>query len=151
MKRLGFDRFGLFLLLMTMTASGIAAQSRERDNPLPLSSNELKGDLDGSGDESFYSFVAGPGEVKITVDVRSFDGTANISFELLDKDAAKALLCCEFAQADQTGESGRNVKTLKLARRQTLVLHLTQGPSGRRTYHIRLAGSVLLKDVDEDR
>src|ERR1700742_3597855 len=151
MKQLRFEQFGLFLLLLLMATNGVVAQSRERDHPVAMSSNELEGDLDGSGDESFYSFVAGPGEVKITVDVRWFDGTANISFELLDKDAAKALICCEFAQADQTGESGRNVKTVKLGRRQTLVLHLTQGPSGRGTYHIRLAGSVLLKDVDEDR
>jgi hypothetical protein len=151
MKRFRFERFGLFLWLLIVVANGIAAQSRERDNPIPLSSNELNGDLDGSGDEYFYSFVAGPGEVKITVDVRSFDGTANISFELLNKDAAKALICCEFAQADLTGESGRNVKTVKLNRRQTLVLHLTQGPSGRGTYRIRLSGSVLLKNEDEDR
>jgi len=46
-------------------------QSADRDHPTPVKSNEIVGDLDNSGDESFYSFAAGAGELTLTVDVKS--------------------------------------------------------------------------------
>jgi hypothetical protein len=66
-----------FLLFITIALSGsAAAQSKDRDHPTPLKSNELTGDLDNSGNEYFYSFIAGPGELTLTVDVKSSDGRA---------------------------------------------------------------------------
>ena len=115
-----------------------------------MTSNELKGDLDGSGDEYFYSFVAARGELQIVVDATSSDGTANLEFELLDKDAANAILCCEFAQADSTGESGRTIKRVKISKPQTVVLHLIQGKTGRGSYRIRLSGTVGIKGGEAD-
>lgn len=151
MKRTRWERMNLLLLTLLMMTNLAGAQSRHRDRPTPLESNELRGDLDGSGDESFYSFVAGPGEIKITVDVRSVESTAVLNFELLDQDANKQILCCEFAQADSAGESGRNIKTVKFGRRQTVVLRLTQAKTGRGTYRVRLTGAALLKGADEER
>lgn len=129
-------------LLLLITATGSAfAQSTNRDHPTPLRSDEIKGDLHHET-ESFYSFTAGPGEVTITVDVRSSDGTTGINFELLDSDANKQLLCCEFAQADSTDTTGRDVKTIKLGARQTVVLHLTPFTYGHGTYRVRLTGAT---------
>lgn len=99
--------------------------------------------MDNSGDEYFYSFTAGPGELTLTVDVKSSTGQALLNFELLDKNAAAAILCCEYAQADGDGQSARNVKSVTLGKRQTVVLHVTVGKAGRGTYRVRLSGAVL--------
>jgi hypothetical protein len=98
--------------------------------------------LDGSGDEYFYSFPAGPGELTITVDVKSTTGQALLNFELLAKNAATAIICCEFAQADSDGQSARVVKSVKLAKRQMVILHVTVGKAGTGSYRVRLAGAV---------
>lgn len=142
MRQMRFEPLAWLLFLLLGVSSVAVAQSRDRDHPTPLRSNDIYGDLDSSGEESFYSFTAGPGELTITVDVQSTDGTAVLEFELLDKNAAKAIICCEFAQADSAGQSGRNVKSTKFGKQQTVVLHLTQGKGGRGTYRVRLSGAV---------
>jgi hypothetical protein len=134
-----------FLLCLASSAAGKVLLSGDRDHPTPVKSNVLEGDLDGSGDESFYSFVAGSGELTLTVDVKSTDGTAVLNFELLDKNAAKAIICCEFAQADFGGQSGRTIKSVKLAKGQMVVLHLTVGKSGTGTYRVRFGGTAVPK------
>jgi len=129
------------LLLIGVTGSAFA-QSTNRDHPTRFTSDEIKGDLDGREIEYFYSFTAGPGEFTITVDVKSSGGTTGTAFELLDADGDKVLLCCEGAQADSTGTSGRDVKSIKLGKRQTVVLHLTPFTYGTGTYRVRISGAV---------
>ena len=142
MKQSGFVKLA-FLLFITVALSGSAtAQSTDRDHPTPLRSNELTGDLDNSGNEYFYSFLAGPGELTLTVDVKSSDGTSVLNFELLDRKAATAIICCEFAQADSSGQTGRDIKSVKLPKRQLVVLHITIGKTGTGTYRVRLSGAV---------
>jgi hypothetical protein len=132
-----------FLLLITLALSGLAsAQSTERHHPTPLKSNELTGDLDNSGNEYSYSFLAGPGELTLTADVKSSDGTSVLNFELLDRKAATVIICCEYAQADSAGQSGRDTKSVKLAKQQIVVLHITIGKTGTGTYRVRLSGAV---------
>lgn len=55
MKQIALVNLAFLLLFMAAAGSAIG-QSRERDHPKPLRSDELRGDLDGSGDEYFYSF-----------------------------------------------------------------------------------------------
>jgi len=138
------DRLVLaFLLFVVVALSGPAgAQSTDRDHPTPIKANEINGDLDGSGNERFYSFVAGPGELTITVDVKSATGQALLNFELLGADAATSIICCEFAQADGDGQSARNVKSVTLAKRQPVILRVTIGKAGTGTYRVRLSGAV---------
>ena len=132
-----------FLLLFAVALSGsAAAQSQDRDHPTPVTSNDIEGELDASGNEYFYSFFAGPGELTITVDLKSSTGQALLNFELLDKNAAAAILCCEYAQANEDGQSARVAKSVKLGKRQLVVLHVTVGKSGRGTYRVRLGGAV---------
>ena len=136
----------VFSLCIAASASGGARpRSSDRDHPTPVRSNEIVGDLDASGDESFYSFAAGAGELTLTVDVKSSTGQALLNFELLDRNADKAIICCEYAQADGDGQSGRDIKSVKLARGQTVVLHLTVGKSGRGTYRVRFSGTAVPK------
>lgn len=131
---------GVAFIMLTMPAIGAdLAVSADRDHPTALTSNELKGELDGTtATESFYSFVAGPGDLTVTVDVKSTDGTAVLNFELLDKDAATSL-ASSFAQAGAPGQSGREIQTIKLDSRQTVVLLLRQA-SGKGSFTLRLSG-----------
>jgi hypothetical protein len=142
MKRSGSRILALLLFIAVATSGSAAAQSTDRDYPTPLKSAEINGALDGSGNEYFYTFPAGPGELTITVDVKSTNGTAVLNFELLAKNAATAIICCEYAQADSDGQSGRDVKSVKLAKRQTVILHVTVGKAGTGSYRVRLAGAV---------
>ncbi|MCU1265901.1 MAG: hypothetical protein JWM21_2219 [Acidobacteria bacterium] len=132
-------------LLVIIVATGSAfAQSTDRDHPTPLRSDEIKGELKGEEIEYFYSFTAGAGEVTLTVDVKSSGGTTGTAFELLDADANKVLICCEGAQAGSTGESGREVASIKLGKRQTVILHLTPFKYGNGTFRVRIGGAVAL-------
>src|SRR6185436_13028916 len=76
------------------------AQSSDRDHPTQLKSNELTGDVDPSGNEYFYSFVARPGELTITADIKANGSGAGVAYEFLNEDASKALLCCDGVQSD---------------------------------------------------
>jgi hypothetical protein len=135
----------LSLLVLLTAAGSVAAQSTDRDHPTPLKSTEIQGDADGSGTEYFYSFVAGPGKLTITLDVKSLDGTVAIPYELLDKNADKAIICCAFAQADSGGETGRSVESAKLEKRQTVILHLTMNKIYKGTYRVRLSGATEIR------
>ena len=142
MKRSLSIALSLVLFTVVALSGSAAAQSKDRDHPTRLTSNEINGELDASGDEYFYSFVATPGELTLTVDVKSSTGQALLNFELLDGHAAAAIICCEFAQADSDGQSARVIKSVKLGKRQTVVLHVTVGKAGRGTYRVRLSGAV---------
>ena len=130
------------LLVLIGATSSALAQSTDRDHPTPFTSTEIKGELNAKEIEYFYSFTAGPGEVTLTVDVTSSDGTTGTAFELLDADANKVLICCEGAQADSTGTTGRDVKSIKLGKGQTVILHLTPFKYGTGTYRVRISGAV---------
>ena len=130
------------LLLLIVATSAAVAQSGDRDHPTPLNSDELRGVLHGNGGEFFYSFTAGPGELTLTVEVKSREGTLAMPFELLDTNAADVLLCCEFAQADGDGLTGRTVKSVTIKGRRTVILHLTENKYGAGTFFVRLSGAV---------
>ena len=133
------------LSLLIVAASSAAAQSTDRDHPTPLRSNEISGDLNNHNEEHFYSFVAGPGELTITLDVKAIpENQAQLSFELLERDAATSILCCEGAQGDGGG-TGRDVKSVKIDRRRTVILHTTNGPIGGGTFRIRLSGATRIR------
>jgi len=142
MKRSGSRILGLLLFIAVAMSGSVAAQSSDRDYPTQVKSAEINGALDGSGSEYFYSFTAGPGDLTITVDVKSSTGQALLNYELLANNAATVIICCEYAQADGDGLSARAVKSVKLAKRQTVILHVTIGKTGTGSYRVRLAGAV---------
>jgi hypothetical protein len=127
MKRSVCLLFGLALFLAL--AGMVSAQSSDRDRPTVLTSGEISGSLNNHNGESFYSFTAGPGELTITVDVtvnhrRDETQIGVLNFELLGRDASTSILCC-----------------VRLTRRQTVILHTTNGPVGGGTFHVRLSGA----------
>lgn len=121
-------------------SSRTLAQSSDRDHPTQLKTNELTGDVDASGNEYFYSFVARPGELTITADIKANGSGAGVSYEFLNENASKALLCCDGVQADGSAGSGRQVDKLRFAKRQIVILHLTQPNSGGGTFRFRFSG-----------
>ena len=142
MKRSVSMLLAVSLFIAVGLSGSAAAQSNDRDHPTRVTSNEINGELDNSGNEYFYGFTTGPGELTLTVDVKSSTGQALLNFELLDSHAAAAILCCEFAQADGDGQSARVIKSVKLGKRQTVVLHVTVGKAGRGTYRVGLGGAA---------
>lgn len=144
MKRSRYLVFGLALFLFALAGTA-TAQSSNRDHPTVLNSGEINGSLGNHNGESFYSFTAGPGELTITVDVtvnhrQNETQIGVLNFELLAQNASTSLLCCEFAQTGDSG-TGRSAKSIRLSRRQTIILHTTNGPVGGGTFRIRLNGA----------
>jgi hypothetical protein len=131
-----------FRLLLIAAASSTFAQSADRDRPTPLNSNEISGQL-GVGDrDSYYSFSAGPGELNITVNVKSAGHSTGITFDLSDqKVGGHMLLRSTRAQAD--GGSTRKSVSASIVDRQTVVLHLSQSAlDGAGTYTMQLSGAI---------
>ncbi len=140
--------FGVFAIILAITVGTSFAQSTDRDHPTPMSSSEVSGTFgdhqkDGNK-EIFYSFMAGPGELTVTFDVnrRSRDDMAGFSFELLPANGSStAILCCEGAQSGEGG-TGREVAHVKLTRRQSIILHITNVSNGGGTFNARFSGQA---------
>lgn len=136
-------------LLMFAATNATFAQSTDRDRPTPMNSYEVSGnfrDPDVGAKEYFYSFTAGPGELTLTVDLkgRDQDASGSMAYELLKGNGSEAgpLLCCEFAQMGG-GATGRSVASVKLTRRQTVVLHLTNSIYRGGSFNVRFSGPAV--------
>jgi hypothetical protein len=140
----------LTLMIFTPVFTGaILAQSTDRDHPTPLKSNELRGELDGSDTEYFYSFVAGPGELTLTFEVTASATNAGATIDLFDKNAG-AVLSGLMAQGVDRG-SERVVKSVRLGARQTLTMRLkamsygSSSGNAKGTFLLRLSGAGVAK------
>ncbi len=143
---------GMFIAAMLLCASTNFAQerSKDRDNPTLLTSNELSDDLDGSNDEYFYKFSAGPGKLTITFDVTASGTNAGAHLDLFDT-SARSILTDVLAQGVDSG-SERVVKTVQLGRLRDIVMRIKgikYGDSGGNgVYKVRLDGAVNFKPAD---
>ena len=133
-----------FATLLTLMASlgFAAAPSTDRDRPTPLTSNEIRGTSGGKGGEYFYTFIAGPGEVALTVDatVGSEHLETAARAELFDMNAN--LLLSEGVNSAR-GISAREVGRVKIPNRQPLVMRIILGTNTQR-YLVRVEGAVEL-------
>ena len=157
MKHPKFLIFAVFAIILITAAGTTFAQSTDRDHPTPLNSSEVSGSFGAQKEgnkEIFYSFTAGPGDLTITIDVkgRNRDASGSMAFELLQGNGSEEnpLLCCEYAQMGG-GKTGRGAATVKLTRRQTVILHLTNSFYGGGIFNVRLSGrlsSAALQQAD---
>lgn len=146
MKRSNYLMFGIFAMILATAAGTAFAQSTDRDNPTPLQSNEVTGDIFETNAEHFYSFTAGPGELTITVDVKASppDKLAGFNFELLERNAANVIQEGAGFVQGSNGGTDRVVRSVKLTRRQTIILHTTNGSGDNSgTFRVRLTGSAV--------
>jgi hypothetical protein len=139
-----------FALMMFLTLAAFvnsnSAQSGNPDKPTPLSSSELKGSLGGTDKELYYSFIAGPGKVTVTVDIKASEGVANMTLNFSSAESADVLV---MPLATHRG-SKREVDSFDLDERQTVVMKLASTGTYRGSYQIRLGGSVDFKSNDVD-
>ncbi|MGI8494386.1 MAG: hypothetical protein ACR2L1_03600 [Pyrinomonadaceae bacterium] len=133
----------MFLIFAAFTGS-ILAQSEDADNPTPLSGKELKGSLGDEDKEQYYSFVAGPGKVTVTVDIKASEGVASMTLNFSTKKSADVLV---MPLASHRG-SKREVSSFNLNKRQTVVMKLASTGSYNGSYVIRLGGAVHFESDD---
>jgi len=130
----------MFLMLAAFISSN-SAQSGDPDNPTPLSSNELKGSLGGADKEFYYSFVAGPGKVTVTVDIKASEGVTSMTLNFSAAESADVLV---MSPATHRG-SKREVDSFNLDERQTVVMKLASTGTYKGSYQIRFDGAVKSK------
>lgn len=142
-KAIGWSKMALALALLLGTAGIAAAQSNDRDNPTPLTSNTIKGTGIGKTVEYYYNFTAGPGEVVITIDLKAKTYSTVADIELFDADSKKIFYY--YPNAGSTSE--RTVQRLNLSSKQTLTLRLAfDSKAGE--FQIKFGGAVELAAPD---
>lgn len=134
---------GLFLILLLLCLVlpiSLRAQVSSRDNPLPLLSNELKGNIAPNVPlNRFYAFTAGPGDVTFSLEVKTSEQWANIGIEILDADAQTLI------KFDASSGGDKKEAKLHLTERQNVVMRVF-GPRNNQSgfFTLRLKGPVLL-------
>jgi hypothetical protein len=139
------------VLLLIASVGSANSQSRDRENPTHLASTEISGVIgDNLGESYYYTFVAGPGDVTLTLTLEGTGWARNrvnfmgVGFEL-------------FNEEDQRIRSGgvraytpnaRAVERIKFSRRQRVLLHVKISErSDSAKYWLRLSGPV---DIGQD-
>jgi hypothetical protein len=122
------------------TAQNTDVPSTNIDKPTLLTSNEIRGNGVGEDISYYYTFNAGPGEVKVTVDgknkPKNYSGSA-IDVEISDLDAKRLLRI----NLGNTQIDERKVERFQLGRRQQVILRILLVESTL-DYMVRLEGAV---------
>jgi hypothetical protein len=121
----------------TIQAAGVP--STNIDKPTLLTSNEIRGNGVGENISYYYTFNAGPGTVKVTVDGKNKPGGfANaVGVEISDLDAKKLL----FISIGNTTIDKRKVEPFQLGRRQQVIMRILLVKSTL-DYMVRLEGPI---------
>lgn len=132
------------LLTLTTFISPVTAQSTDRDNPTQLISNEVMGQVapDNQG-ENFYTFIAGPGEVVVTLDVQPKNDVVVVDVDLFNTDAKEILSF----RGSTSSKSERVVKRVQISSRHPVIMRVTSVNSANNssgTYRVRIEGAVQL-------
>lgn len=130
------------LLILTGSAVTVRAQSIDRDNPSPLTSNEARGQGIGKNVEYFYSFLAGPGEIVLTTDVRAKAYSTFFETLLFNMDAQEL----GFIRYGPTMRSERRVTRIQIAQQQPVLLQIALDSSAG-DYMVRVSGAVQLESA----
>jgi len=132
------------LFCASMSAAFGQGRSEDRDNPTPVTSNEITDNLDGSGDQYFYKFSAGPGKLTLTLEIKASGTNAGATLDLFDN-KSRPLLSDILAQGVDGGAE-RVVNSVQISTKQDVVLRIKgikYGDSGGTgTYKVALSGAV---------
>ena len=132
------------VLFCASISPAFAQRSEDRDKPTPLTSTEINDNLDGSGDQYFYKFSAGPGKVTVTFEVKASGTNAGATLDLFDN-KSRPLLADVLAQGVDGGAE-RVVNSVPISSKQDVVLRIKgikYGDSGGTgTYKVTLSGVV---------
>ena len=120
-------------------AASPASFSTDRDHPTRLISNEVRGTgLDRKRTRYYFSFLGGPGEVKVTFDYTSGGVNQLVQVELFDEDFSK--MGYYMILGGNRGDTRREVKRVPLTQQQTVIAEIDIDAE-----HSAPAGSFLLR------
>jgi len=114
-------RFAGVLLLAMLAAGVVNAQSEDQDNPTPLTSNVITGEGDGKATTYYYSFTAGPGDVKVTVDGKTDNYSSPLRVKLMDENGKDLLDVYVVAN----NPSKREVGQRRFVRQQKVIMSVS--------------------------
>jgi hypothetical protein len=130
--------------------SALAALFANRDRPLPLVSNAVFAGPGGKR-ESYYAFTAGPGELKLTLNVIG-DG-ATISAEIFNDEAERVPFAGggrRFMVSSSQQNNEEESAYLSLDRRQKFLLRIHNvAPEKTQAFRVRIGGPVQLANRNE--
>ena len=132
--------FGVALAVLAAGGSA-AAQSEDRDSPTALALNVVEGEGDGRAATHYYSFTAGPGDVKVTVDGKTDNYSSPLRVKLSDEDGRELLDVYVVANKPPKRETGQR----RFVRRQKVVLSVSMNDDPQvklLSYRVRLDGAV---------
>lgn len=128
------------LLAVIFWTVALQAQPSSRENPLPLVTQELKGNIAPNVMmERFYSFTGGPGEVSFSLEVKSYEQWSNIVVELFDADSQTLI------KFDASSGGDRKDAKLRLENRQPIVMRV-YGPRNNQSgnFTLKVKGAISL-------
>jgi hypothetical protein len=138
--------FALFcgLLILTASSGNVLAQSTDRDNPTPLAANEVKGYAPGKKVEYYFTFLAGPGDLVITIDSGAKGSFSEFRAELFDMDAERLAVV---QVLPYPGETSRRVGRATFGAQQPVLLRLTLDKEAAQ-YMARIGGAAQFAGTD---
>lgn len=112
----------LELLFLFALCSAAQAQSSSFERPIPLDSLTLRGNLNGSDNERYYSFRAGTDKTEILFEVKASGSNAGATFDLFDKKSRAILSNVLVQSVNRSAE--RQVESFRLGRQQEVILRV---------------------------
>ncbi len=137
----------MILLTLVFVSAALSetnfAQSQDIDNPTPLKSRVLTGNLVGnSNSEYFYSFFAEKGSFTVTIDVKTSNYNSTLDATLISNANSGSGLV---ASATHKG-SDRRSKIFNVAKRKKIIMKLKDFSSSDGTFKITISGAVSLPE-----
>lgn len=132
----------LMIWLIVFSAAGAIAhaQSSDPNSPMPLPGNPFNGSIRAKDNASYYyTFMAGPGNITVSVPVKTNGNLSQLNIEIYDSSSSLLL------SIDATSSGSTQKQTFVLNTQQTLLMKL----SGLRSndggsFSLRLEGRVSL-------
>jgi hypothetical protein len=133
--------------MLVISVGTAKSQSKDQDNPTPLTSNVISGTLssDNNGDKYYYSFVAGPGDVTVTLTVEAAnepDKIVQAGLSLFDE--REVQLGAYKSATTGSGYTAQVVENISVKSRQRVLvlISVTQYSTGHGKYRLRVSGAV---------
>ena len=143
-KRARMDKAIRCLLAIVFLGTSAAAQSTDRDNPTPLASNDIRGNAIGKKVEYYYTFLAGPGDVILTVDSGAKGSFSQLEAQLFDLEAEKL---GQVQNLPYPGETSRKVTRVSFGAQQPILLRIFLDRDAAQ-YLVRVSGAVQIAGAD---
>jgi hypothetical protein len=129
----------------TQFPKGLSKQIIEKYKPIPLTTNVISGELqtENSGKYHYYTFIAGPGEVTLTLSVESYQGSSSNTayFTLFDNNE-------QWLGGGSTmsipNMPHQVVTKIYISSKQPVLLRITEGAFGRGKFKLAVSGAVEL-------